>query len=167
MVTTIIQTLVDLLMVRPKPIEHPFGHSVVSQAQEEEVQEEEDSTIEQTLWGSDKIVKAKVVRSDDGFEYDIKPDGKNKLKLMPLDDIDRQVIREHNANPKNEKSQVLSANYKLVKPYVLSKNYTYKEISLIIEPKMSISTLQRIGPRIKEASKRRQAIQTPTPVKEG
>ncbi len=163
MTTTIIQTLVDFFMTRPKPINHPFTKTEVAVVQEEEVQEEDNSNVEQTLWGKDKVVTATVKRSDDGFEYDITPDGKNKLKLIPLDSFDRQVILEHNNDLKNVKSQVLSANYKLVKPYVLSKNYTYKEMALLIEPKMSVSTLQRIGPRVKEASKRRQAAKAPTP----
>ena len=155
-----IQFIVDTLLTRAKPVPHPFVKVAVVARQEELTEEEPE--VETTLWGKGKTVKAKVTRSEDGFEYDITPDGKNKLKLMPLDDFDRQVLHEYNVNPKNEKVQVLSANYKLVKPYVLSKNYTYKEMSLLIDPKMSVSTLQRIGPRIKEAAKRRQAAKAPT-----
>jgi len=164
MMTTAIQAIVDLFMSRAKPIDHPFVARVsVVPIQEEEVQEDKPE-IETTLWGKDKTVKAKVTRTADGFEYDITPGGKNKLKVMPLDIFDRQVLQEHNIDPRNEKVQVLSANYQVVKPYVLSNNYTYKEMSLLIEPKMSVSTLQRIGPRIKEASRRRQEA-TPTPAK--
>lgn len=153
-----IQFLIDTFLIRPKPVVHPFVKSSEIPRQEEEV-EEDDPTIEETLWGG-KVVKAKVKHDETGFEYDKDHGQRNKLKPIDLDKFDKDVLRAWNTNPKNAKIQIHSANYKLVKPYVLSKDYTYKEIALLMNK--SISWVQRIGPRVKDAAKARQASEATT-----
>jgi hypothetical protein len=114
--------------------------------------EEEDDNYQDIKWGAGKIVKGKVIENEEVnlFEWEVAPDGRNRLKGMELDEFDWLVIREKGLKPDS---------FKLAKPYIVS-GWEYKEVAKILG--YSVSWVQKIGPAVKEAAKRRKSG-SPTP----
>lgn len=150
-----IRYLTSLLVPRAKPVEHPFvkvQREREPHGQDEDVEEEE-SGYEETSWGEGRVVNAKATFDEDGFEFELS-DLKNRLKPIPLDIFDLDVLTAWNrANPDKE---IIRANYKLLKPYIISQKVhgmNYKGIGAVLN--YSESWVQRIAPRIKEAARNR------------
>lgn len=132
-----------------KRIPHPFSTTnKESFVVPEEVKVESD--VVSTTWGT-KIVNARhtsdtTTRSE---EWSIENENAIRLKAVDLDDFDKAVIRSKKIN---------IANYKLVKPYVISGAYTNNEIAIALNA--SKSWVERLTPRIKEAIKERRKSRT-------
>jgi DNA-directed RNA polymerase specialized sigma subunit len=130
----------------------PFDAGSNGREQMEPQEVETVETVEAVKWGADRVVNATVRREVDGYEFEMQDASATKLRPVPIDDIDKQVVREWNAS-KPATQQISLNNYKLIKPYVLAGDRTYKEIGIVLG--LSESLVQRYGPRIKEAVKKR------------
>ena len=129
-------------MFRQSKTPSPFK-KVVKQVDRQQEEVEPEENIVSTTWGQSKVVKAIHLSTPDSEEWTIE-DNKTKLKNIDLDRFDRSVI---------QKKGLISANYKKVKPYVLSGTYSNKEIALLLN--VSKSWVERLTPRIKEAASER------------
>jgi len=134
--------LTDLF--KPTSTPHPFKKKVVVDRFHHVEEVEPEDNIVSTSWGKSKVVKAKHVTTDKFVEWSIEEKDSVRLKSVDLDKFDLAVIRE---------KKLSIANYRLVKPYVISGEYTNKEIATILTA--SKSWVERLTPRIKEAVRNR------------
>lgn len=121
---------------------HPFTKSKRTELVKESDPVPED--IIDTTWGKNKVVKVKHKVSEDGEEWDMQFNAKDRVLPSQLDQFDLNVIADKNVN---------RINYKLVKPFVLTGDFSNAEIALALS--RSKSWVERIAPRVKEAIKHR------------
>lgn len=143
---TVIDNIMKFVFPIAEAIDHPFvikQAANVRQYDKEDV-EQLDEKIVETTWGQDKVVKAKHESFDGGEAWELDNGKKTgRLKSIDLDEFDWHVIREKDINPNS---------FKLLKPYIVA-NWKYKDIAPIIG--YSLSWVQDIAPRVKEAIKLR------------
>lgn len=126
------------------PTPHPFQNKKTNPVVIPEGQIKEEDVIE-TTWGNNQIVKVKHKSSVASEEWEIKDNSKTKLKPVDLDEFDLHVIRQKGLN---------YHNYKLVKPFIVTTDkFTNNEIALSLNK--SLSWVERLAPRIKDAMKLR------------
>lgn len=121
--------------------------------------EEEDDGWEDGTWGK-STKRLKFTKHEGGAEFDL-GDGKNRLKMVQLDEYDMEVLQEYNRG-KDKKRHITPAHMIKVKRYLVNQKekYSYKEIAQLIN--MSQSYVQKIGPRVKDAMRLRAAA-NPSP----
>lgn len=143
-----IQVIADLFLSRAQPIEHPFVQKATVVPVVGEVEEVDNPEYQDTDWGG-QVVKARVEETEDSIDWEMKKEGKNRLKAVDLDVHDWTVIRQYGLAPDK---------YKLTKPYVIA-GWKYKDIGFVLG--YSESWVQRIAPRIKDAIKLREGQPLP------
>lgn len=138
--------ILDILLPKVNPLPNPFVNSSDNHI---EYKEEFASNYQKINWGNE-IKSVKFTKDEKSKSWELADKGEVKLKPVDLDKYDMDII----------KSTSVKANaFKLVKPYVLA-DYKYKDIAKTLG--YSLSWVQRIAPRVKEAAKIRSTA-TPSP----
>ena len=155
MISNIIKAIDNLFLT--KGIEHPFGQKTIAFDYVEKVEAEKVEGFEKATWGKNKVVEVKVSHDleNNKFSWGLDIDKKDYLKPTALDKFDWQVIRQFNSTTDKKEKQISPDKFKLVKPYILRPDITYKEIAAVLG--YSVSWVQRIAPRVKDAIKLRNA----------
>ena len=139
-------------------IKHPFTYTPPPvKKQEEDKKRQTSAKVKKGNWGKIKDVE-QIYMTDDGnadasWEL-LRADSDaehQELPPMPLDDFDKEVIRE---------TGVDIVGFRKMKPYVLA-GWTYPEMTKVIPYKTR--WLQERGPKVKEAQRRREAAGKATP----
>ncbi len=127
----------------PTPTPHPFRQKTKPQF----VQAVDVDTVDNvttTTWGKDKVVQVVKTSTDKSEEWEVTKKKSVRLKALTLDNFDKAVCHDKN---------ISVVNFRLVKPYVVSGDYSNKDIALILG--MSKSWVEGIAPRVREAAANR------------